>query len=180
MKPTVLIEDAFLEDHSTLYRALLDSVEWNHAMAARKTASFGIPYNYSRMTYPAAPMHPELVPVVDKLQKRLGITFNNCLLNLYETGDNTMGFHSDDTANLQPGTGVAIVSLGHSRHITYRHKEQRDLQCSFALRPGSLLYMDSTVQDNWMHGIKKQKNAGTRISLTWRAFKSDLDELKNE
>jgi len=81
-----------------------------------------------------------------------------------------MGFHSDDTTGLLSGTGVAIVSLGSVRDITYRSKTDSTIQKSYSLLPGSLLYMDSEVQENWLHAIKKQKNAGPRISLTWRAF----------
>lgn len=105
------------------------------------------------------------------LEKRLNIQFNNCLLNFYETGDNTMGFHSDETTGLVSGTGVAIVSLGSIRDITYRSKSQPQIQRSFPLKPGSLLFMDDVVQENWMHAIKRQKDAGPRISLTWRAFR---------
>ena len=125
------------------------------------------------MTYPAVPMHPILTPLVGMLYDKLQIYFNNCLLNYYQSGNSTMGFHSDDTSNLQSGTGVAIVSLGNSRDITYRHKANHDIRHSFTLVSGSLLYMDSAVQDDWMHGIRKQPNAGSRISLTWRAFAKD-------
>ena len=139
-------------------------------MAARRTASFGVPYNYAQMTYPAVPMHPALVPVVEQLKNTLGIQFNNCLLNFYETGHSKMGFHADDTTNLQPGTGVAIVSLGYPRKITYRSKADKTIQQSFMLPPGSMLYMTNELQEDWVHAIKRQKNVGPRISLTWRAF----------
>ncbi|XZE37224.1 alpha-ketoglutarate-dependent dioxygenase AlkB [Pirellulaceae bacterium SH501] len=113
----------------------------------------------------------ELQALLVMLEKRLNIQFNNCLLNFYETGDNTMGFHSDETTGLVSGTGVAIVSLGSIRDITYRSKSQPQIQRSFPLRPGSLLYMDDVVRENWTHAIKRQKDAGPRISLTWRAFR---------
>lgn len=166
----LLIEDAFLSDQMALFNALSQSVRWEGSMAARRTASFGVPYNYAQMTYPAVPMHTALVPVVEQLHKTLGVRFNNCLLNFYETGRSKMGFHADDTTELQPGTGVAIVSLGHPRKITYRSKADKTLQHSFTLPPGSMLYMSSALQDDWVHAIKKQKDVGPRISLTWRAF----------
>jgi len=173
MKPEILIVDDFLKDHAELFAVLQEAVRWDESMAARKTASFGVPYNYSQMSYPAAPMHPALVPVVVSLQERLDVSFNNCLLNYYETGENRMGFHSDDTSDLVEGSGVAIISLGTQRDITYRKKDNKEIQVSFALKPGSLLYMDSILQTEWTHAIKKDKCAGTRISLTWRAFSSD-------
>jgi alkylated DNA repair dioxygenase AlkB len=81
-----------------------------------------------------------------------------------------MGFHSDDTRGLVAGTGVAIVSLGSVRDITYRSKADPSLSYSYPLQPGSLLYMDDAVQQNWVHAIKQQANAGPRISLTFRAI----------
>ena len=96
--------------------------------------------------------------------------FNNCLLNYYETGDSSMGFHSDETKFLAPGTGVAIVSLGSTRQITFKSKSEPSIQVPFQLAPGALLYMDASIQADWLHAIKKQGSAGPRISLTWRAF----------
>ncbi len=168
--PKVLIKEDFLAAHATLFESLRKSIPWEASMAVRKTASFGVPYNYAQLRYPAVPMHAALLPVVAKLHEQLGIEFNNCLLNLYETGENTMGFHADDTSGLQPDTGVAIISLGCARKITYRSKLIPTVRHAFNLAPGSLLYMDSAVQETWVHAIRKQRDVGPRISLTWRAF----------
>jgi 2OG-Fe(II) oxygenase superfamily len=169
--PKLLIEDGFLAKQFVLFHTLVETVAWDLSMSARKTASFGVPYNYVQMTYQATPLHPALSRVSDRLFDRLGVRFNNCLLNYYETGHNRMGYHADDTSGLEPGTGVAIVSIGSPRAITYRHKEDPELRHKFTLQPGSLLYMDSEVQDEWFHAINRQKDVGPRISLTWRQFR---------
>jgi alkylated DNA repair dioxygenase AlkB len=171
-QPQVLIEDSFLpaSESLTLFENLSTSVDWDDSMAARRTASFGRPYNYSNMQYPETLLPDSLHPIVELLNARLGIRFNNCLLNFYQTGDNSMGFHSDNTTGLVPGTGVAIVSLGSVREITFRFKAEPSHQVTFPMNPGSLLYMDDAVQQDWMHAIKKQIGAGPRISLTWRAI----------
>lgn len=170
MEPKLLLDPTFFREQKELFHFLVENIQWDDRMAARRTASFGRPYNYSQLEYPEIAIPEKLNPMNELLKRRLGITFNNCLLNYYATGDNTMGFHSDDTAHLIQGTGVAIVSLGSVRDITYRSKSNPDLQISYALQPGSLLYMDAEVQENWLHAIKRQKDAGPRISLTWRAF----------
>lgn len=171
LEPCVLLVSDFLPEHEALFEALLRGVCWDRSMKARLTASFGESYRYSQLDHPAVPMHPALTPLAARLEQRLGIAFDNCLLNLYETGDNTMGFHSDDPRDLKPGTGVAIVSLGSRRDITYRRTEDRTIRCSFTLEPGSLLYMDAAVQEAWQHGIRKQPGAGPRISLSWRSMR---------
>lgn len=168
--PGIILDQAFYPKHAMLFTELLVFVNWDESMKARKTASFGQPYDYSQMSYGATDIPACLVDLVECLKATLGILFNNCLLNLYETGQNTMGFHSDETHNLMPGTGVAIVSLGSERTITFRSMDQSRL-VDFNLSPGSLLYMDSQVQADWMHAIKKQEIAGPRISLTWRAMR---------
>ena len=169
--PEVLIKDDFLAEHAALFELLRKTIRWDESMAVRKTASFGVPYNYAQLRYPAVPMHAALAPVVAKLSAELGVEFNNCLLNYYESGENTMGFHADDMTGLQALTGVAIVSLGSARKITYRSKIIPTIRHAFNLAPGSLLYMDSVVQETWVHAIRKQRDVGPRISLTWRAFR---------
>jgi alkylated DNA repair dioxygenase AlkB len=168
--PPLLITNDFIVDHAELFLQLKEEVPWDERMAARKTASFGRPYNYSQISYPTTPLPPSLESVADRLLAALGIHFNNCLLNYYEMGDNTMGFHSDDTNGLHSGTGVAIVSLGSVRNITFRHKTHSSGERSYPLEPGSLLYMDAAIQTDWLHAIRRQASAGPRISLTWRAF----------
>lgn len=82
-----------------------------------------------------------------------------------------MGFHSDDTTHLIPETGVAIISLGSTRAISYRAIEDHSIIHHFDLNSGSLLYMDDQVQQKWQHAIRRAGGAGPRISLTWRAIK---------
>lgn len=169
-RPDILLIQEFYPRNAELFSELMASVEWDDSMTARKTASFGKPYDYSQMSYQATEMPPCLEDVAEHLREQLGVQFNNCLLNLYETGLNTMGFHSDETENLLPGTGVAIVSLGSERTITFRSLDQTIL-VDYCLKPGSLLYMGLEVQDHWMHAIRKQEIAELRISLTWRAIR---------
>jgi alkylated DNA repair dioxygenase AlkB len=167
-EPDLLLIEAFLPTAEALYTLLAAGITWDERMQSRKTATFGHPYNYSGITYEAVPMHPLLVPVVDLLEVRLGFRPNNCLLNFYASGDSTMGFHSDSTEELVPGTGIAIVSLGSERHITFQYKRGQKEEFRYLLKSGSLLYMSPEIQKDWRHGIQKQPETGGRISLTFR------------
>ncbi len=169
-KPNIILEPNFFPQHTALFEELAQVVTWDESMRARKTASFGKPYDYSQMAYESEELPSCLLPIRNLLKERLSVSFNNCLLNLYETGQNTMGFHSDETKNLLPETGVAIVSLGSERMITFRSMDQTVL-VDHSLAPGSLLYMGGDVQDDWMHSIRKQEITEPRISLTWRAIR---------
>ncbi len=170
--PTLLFEEAFLPNAQQLFESLRDEVAWDRTMAARLTASFGVPYNYVQMVYPAAPVHPLLVRVQVALEKRLGVAFNNCLLNFYVNERSKMGFHSDDTSDLVMGTGVAIVSVGAARKLTFRRRDDIEVRHAISLPSGSLLYMENDVQTEWAHAIKRQRGVGPRISLTWRCFRT--------
>jgi alkylated DNA repair dioxygenase AlkB len=168
MEPDIILEERFLRDSSTLFIVLSAEVAWETRIQARQTASFGQAYNYSGITYETVPMHPRLIPIVDALEARLCFRPNNCLLNYYPTGVATMGFHSDSTAELTVGTGIAIVSLGARRSITFQYKHGAKEEFEYPLMSGSLLYMSPELQQDWRHAIRKQPEAGGRISLTFR------------
>lgn len=139
-------------------------------MRARRTASFGVPYNYSGITYPVAAVPEPVATIIDRLTDRLGWRSNNCLANYYPDGSSTMGFHADSTDELEPGTGVAVVSLGAERAITFRLAD-KSVTVEYPLRGGSLLYMPAEVQQGWKHAILPRPGAGGRISLTFRRLK---------
>ena len=113
------IEEHFVTDSLVLFEQLRTGVIWDERMRARKAASFGLPYNYSGIEWPAAPFPPALSSILERLEKRLGFRPNNCLAHYYPDGGSTMGFHSDSTEELVPGTGIAVISLGAERHLTF-------------------------------------------------------------
>lgn len=167
-EPEILQQPAFVSNPDALYAALVSEVAWEEHIKARKTASFGQAYNYSQITYAVTPMHPRLVLLVDRLETTLGFRPNNCLLNFYEDGGSSMGYHSDSTDELVPGTGVAIVSLGSERSLTFRSKADPNEKYAYPLENGSLLYMSPAIQGDWKHAVLKEPDATGRISLTFR------------
>ena len=166
--PRIIIKEGFVENPDEAFFFIRDSVEWDERMKARKTASFGVSYDYSGMTYPQTDMTPVLNEMCKNIEKELGFLPNNCLMNYYSDGNSFMGFHSDSVQELEPNTGVVIVSLGSERNILYRSKEDKEHKVKYLLKNGALLYMDNEVQDQWMHAIPKECGVGERISLTFR------------
>lgn len=166
--PTYIYDERFIAEHQSLFDRLSKDIIWDGRMRARKTASFGAPYNYSGMTYPAAKMHDALAEVRDAVGERLPFEPDNCLVNYYENGRSTMGFHYDEVDDLAPGTGVAIVSLGATRTLRFRKMHDREVEFARPLVSGSLLYMPPEVHTGWKHGIPRETGAGPRISLTYR------------
>jgi alkylated DNA repair dioxygenase AlkB len=169
----IWIEDDVIADSQALFSLLVGSVAWDERMRARKAASFGLPYNYSGVVWPATPFPALLVPVLERVAQRLGYRPNNCLAHYYPNHDANMGFHADSTEELVPGTGIATVSLGAERTITFRDQRDHDHLEHYPLKSGSLLYMCPKMQLHWKHAILPTLSlAGGRISLTFRCMRS--------
>ncbi|WP_161501056.1 alpha-ketoglutarate-dependent dioxygenase AlkB [Embleya scabrispora] len=158
---------ALLPDPDADLALVLTEVIWNDDMRARRTASFGIPYDYSGRRHDTAPMPAPIAAIAARAGTFAGHLFDNCLANLYETGDNTMGFHRDSYDGLAPGSAIAIVSLGATRRLLFRSLD-RNHHHELALTHGSLLLMTATTQRGWTHAIPSEPSAGRRVSLTFR------------
>jgi len=166
--PAITYRAAFAPDANSLFAHLVATVAWDTRMRARKTASFGVAYDYSQMTYPETPFPAQIATIVDAIDAALGFRPNNCLLNYYTDGESSMGFHSDTSEELAPNTGVAILSLGAARPIVFRLKADKTVEHTYALESGSLLHMSDAIQREWLHAIPTAPGAGPRISATFR------------
>ncbi|MEQ8279232.1 MAG: alpha-ketoglutarate-dependent dioxygenase AlkB [Deltaproteobacteria bacterium] len=159
---------AFIADPAALFAEAMRTFAWNDRMRARKTASFGRAYNYSGNSYPTTEVPELLQPVICDIERVVGHTINNCLANLYDDGESSMGFHSDSAEGVVPGTSTSIVSLGAPRSLLFRRSSDRGTEWPIQLAPGSLLAMKASVQTDWQHGIRPSPGTGARISLTFR------------
>jgi alkylated DNA repair dioxygenase AlkB len=163
----------FLPNSHALYEHLAASITWDTRIRARKSASFGLPYNYSGIEWPAAPFPDAIDALLARVAAEVRFEPNNCLANFYPDGKSTMGFHSDSTAELEPGTGIAVLSLGAERTITFRRADDKSVSESHRLLSGSLLWMSPEMQADWRHAILAEESAtGGRISLTFRCMKA--------
>lgn len=175
-EPEITIRPGYLSPTAAtnLYIQLYDRIDWDLRMSARKTACFGLPYNYSGLTYEQQPMHPLLIPLCTRLEQTLGFAPNSCLINYYEDGRSKMGFHADEIDNLASGTEIIIISLGVERKLSFRSKADYSQRRQYLLPHGSLLSMSQRTQEFWSHAIKRANVLGGRISLTFRQVDSIL------
>ena len=164
------------------YAALLDTIAWKQDEAvifgkrfvtARKAAWYGdadYSYTYSGATKQALPWTPELLALKALTEKLSGATYNSCLLNLYHTGDEGMGWHSDDEKMLARHAAIASLSFGAARTFRFKHKQTK-ATVSLTLENGSLLVMQGATQTHWLHSLPKTKQVTTpRINLTFRTM----------
>ncbi|KAK7755265.1 hypothetical protein SLS62_002770 [Diatrype stigma] len=110
-----------------------------------------------------------------------GCDFNFCLVNYYESGADSISYHSDDERFLGPRPAIASFSLGARRDFLMKHKpgpEQKQGKNDAAkplklpLASGDMVLMRGPTQANWLHSIPKRsgKNEqdGGRINITFR------------
>lgn len=163
--------ESFLNNPQALFKVFKRTIDWDERMIARKTASFGKPYNYSQLEYPFQPFTIEIESLINSIDDMFHFKPNNCLINYYVNGNSKMGFHSDRTDILIENTGVVIISIGETRTLRFRSIKNKSTVIDFNLISGSLIYMKNEVQNLWQHSIIKSDTKDGRMSLTFRKLK---------
>lgn len=139
------------------------------------------PYTYGspgreRTYLPETEWHPMVNDIRVILENRLGL-YNGldvCFLNRYVGPRDQLGWHADDSPEMDPARPIVTVSLGAERFIMF--KEALDgvvyAQEELLLGHGSAAVMRPGMQKTWLHRIPKSSRSdiGTRISLTFRGF----------
>jgi alkylated DNA repair dioxygenase AlkB len=125
-------------------------------------------YRYSGTTFAPHPWTPALADLRDRACNTCDARFNSVLANLYRTGDDRMGWHSDDEPELGLQPVIASVSLGAAR--TFRFKARHGGEpVAVELPHGSLLRMAGDTQRLYRHEMPARRRINQpRINLTFR------------
>jgi alkylated DNA repair dioxygenase AlkB len=164
------------------FAALRDEIEWRHEsitlwgkpyLQPRLTAWYGDPgtaYSYSGLTLEPLPWSPRLGRIRAQIEAFCGERFNSVLANLYRNEHDSVGWHSDDEAELGPRPFIASLSLGETRTFRLKHKLRKEEKpAALELGSGSLLLMGGSTQQFWVHAVEKERQpCGPRINLTFR------------
>ena len=139
-------------------------------------ANPGMRYAYSGLTLLPQPWSPTLAQIRQDLEAACGQRFNSVLLNLYRDQRDSMGWHSDDEAELGRDPVIASLSLGATRRFKFRRRDAAQRRSTgIELTDGSLLLMAGSTQHYWQHAIDKEAAlCGPRINLTFRTIYRDL------
>ena len=164
------------------FETLMNTIHWKNDEAIifgkkiitkRKVAWFGtseFSYKYSGIMKTAVLFTKELLALKKIVEKESGETYNSCLLNLYHTGEEGMGYHSDGEKMLKKNGAIASISLGVARKFSFKHKENKQ-RIDIVLENGSLLVMKKGTQTNWLHRLPPTKKVNSpRINLTFRTI----------
>jgi alkylated DNA repair dioxygenase AlkB len=108
------------------------------------------------------------------LEAMLHTPFNSVLCNLYRSGKDSMGWHSDDESELGAEPVIASLSFGAARRFRLRHRRDVTQRLELDLAGGSLLVMRGPTQRNYRHDLPKTaREVGERINLTFRHVRSE-------
>lgn len=129
------------------------------------------PYSYSNITMYPKSFFKELEQIKSDIEEKIAHKFTTCLANLYRTGNDSNGWHSDNEKELGHNPVIASLSLGATRSFKLKHKTDSSQRFNIELPSGSLLIMKGTTQEFWKHQIPKtKKHVGERINLTFRTI----------
>ena len=155
-----------------LLRWALEEVPWRReelrihgrdVQVPRLVAWFGEPghtYRYSGLCHTASHWPDVLTTLRERLAETLQCRPNFVLLNRYRSGDDHMGWHTDDEPEM--AGRFASISLGAKRRFLARGCGRPSLR--FDLHHGSLLVMGGATP----HSLPKASSAGERVNLTFR------------
>jgi alkylated DNA repair dioxygenase AlkB len=171
------------KDANRYFDLFLTNIRWKndeaiilgkHIVTKRKVAWYGDSdylYTYSNATKQALTWTKELLNLKQIVEQITKARFNSCLLNLYHSGKEGLGWHSDDEISIEKNTPIASLSFGAPRKFSFKHKQTKQT-VSLVLEHGSLLVMKDTTQANWLHSLpKSNKITQTRINLTFRKMR---------
>jgi alkylated DNA repair dioxygenase AlkB len=132
-------------------------------------------YRYSGLTHQPLPWTPLLALIRARVVAAVGQPLNGVLLNYYRDGQDSMGWHSDDEAELGRNPLVVSLNLGGSRRFDLRRKGHSRIEHSLVLQQGSLLVMSGPTQHYWQHQVAKTRSpCAPRLNLTFRLIRSNL------
>ncbi|MBD2248129.1 alpha-ketoglutarate-dependent dioxygenase AlkB [Nostoc sp. FACHB-888] len=167
------------EQANELYQHCL-KLEWqqNQIRIAGKTmpvprleciyGDYGCDYLYSNSVFLKPLWWTEaLSSLRDRITGLTGYKFRIVIGNQYRSGQDSIGWHSDNEASMGSNPAIASISLGSCRKFQIKPRNGRPTD--FWLEHGSLLVMHPGCQSTHLHQVPKtNKVVNTRINLTFR------------
>lgn len=163
-----------------LFNKLRNNIEWKkdevfifgkHYITRREVAFYGtkeLEYRYSKSVKTSLSFTKELLKIKRIVEDISRTNYNACLLNLYPSGNEGMGWHSENESSIVKNSSIASVSFGAERKFLLKHKTLA-YSSSILLEHGSLLVMENETQQYWLHRLPLSKRIQQpRINLTFR------------
>lgn len=135
-------------------------------------------YTYGKgftRTYKSIEMTPGVKNIMDKINSDFGTSYDICFLNSYASEREHLGWHADDSPEMDENHPIGVISLGAERYIWVKPNDftgRIPEDDKYLLHSGSLFTMPVGFQKEYLHRIpKNDRPCGKRISLTFRKYK---------
>lgn len=174
-KPPITYFQGFI--HPEHFFPLWEYLPWEKREGAPRREcwmnDYDLPYTYgsgvhARTYQPMPQWHPFIDMLRGILNEPANHNFDCCFVNGYEDERQSLGWHADDSPEMDHDHPIAVVSFGAERDIMFR-EAPRGVSHRHLLENGSLLLMHAGMQRDWQHRIPKAGHkCGPRLSLTFR------------
>lgn len=169
----------FATDPAVEFEKLWTELEWERRGSTPRREyycnDFAVPYTYGAgagvREYKPKAWHPSILAIRESAEAITGANFDVCFLNGYENARDHLGWHSDNSPEMDDSKPIVIVTLGAEREIWFCPMGETSNVTKLVLESGSSCVMAPGMQDTHMHRIPKAGfECGPRISLTFRGY----------
>ena len=164
-----------------MFDTLMIKVPWANKDAPRDECFMSLvplEYTYGKgftRTYKSIEMIDEVKEIMNKINTEFNTEYDICFLNYYKSEKEHLGWHADDSPEMDSAHPIAVISFGAERYIWVKLNNiigNISDKNKYLLEDGSLFVMPSGFQKDYLHKIpKNDRPCGGRISLTFRKYK---------
>lgn len=127
----------FLSNPDTAFLSLQNDLSWERRENTPRYEYYcndvNIPYTYGvakyARTYTPQPYNDALLAIKQQLQTYTNTIYEVCFLNRYKDQSDHLGWHADDSPEMDDTRPIAIISLGVEREIWFRPHPINDGKC---------------------------------------------------
>ena len=156
------------------FQALREGLEWKAERRRMYDRDVDVPRLTAHFRFVTADGEGAALPAAireaaHEVLTRTGVPFTSVGLNRYRDGRDSVAPHNDHLDEIVEGFPIGLLSLGATRRMTIRTKEEPRRSLFVDLESGSLLMMSYATQLHYTHGVPKvARPVGERISLAFR------------
>ena len=167
-------------DSAKCYRSLMEDLDWQRIDQTPRQEYYsskkGVPYTYGSgrgiRTYQSQEWTKLIGLLSDVAEDVSGVKSDVVFLNRYDDSRQHLGWHSDDSPEMDPTKPIVIISFGGQRYIDFREIGS-EKKTSICLTSGSICVMPAGLQQTHEHRIPKyhDQRVAPRVSLTFRTYR---------
>jgi alkylated DNA repair dioxygenase AlkB len=158
----------WLPDHGELFDWLLEQAPWRQRTRTMWDKDVLEPRLVAAWDT-GAPLPPQITELIAPLDRRYGVAFDSCLINLYRDGSDAVAWHGDTVRKRLRDPLVATVSLGARRAFLLKPAAGGPVARRYRPGEGDLVVMGGACQHEWLHTVPREASAsGARMSITLR------------